>query len=308
MPTGLSVFASWLFSRPDVFVGAETSGTQELRKGRLMIPIPEYWRAVAKAINAEDEKLSLFVNHASGLGTGREAILRRFLVTHTPEPFRIETGFIGRLLAPVGSPELSDQWTSMQCDLLVYNPQIARPYYAIEDLVVVPREAAAAVVEVKTDLGERSFQHMLELWKDTHWLPVNVLGFAYDGWLFDTFIDRLKQAIRDQEFGVPDCVAVHRQNYIFIRTGYHGPPTPKRRRPARYQLAVNFGAREDTQGLASGCFLDTFLRHLPSTGGRAPLPIDVYLPAWFNQLPLPKEARLTIADDGTISHDLLPTG
>jgi hypothetical protein len=277
-------------------------------QGRFMIPIPEYWRAVAEAINAEDEKLSLFVNHPTGLGTAREAILRHFLVAHTPEPFRIKTGFICHLLAKVGSPELSDQWTSKQCDLLVYNPQIARPYYAIENLVVVPREVAAAVIEVKSDLGKDSFQHMLDLWKDTHWLPVKVLGFAYDGWVFDTFIDLLKQAIRDQEFGVPDCIAVHRQNYIFIRTGYHLAPTPNRHRPARYQLAVNFGTAEDKQGFSSGCFLDTFLRHLPPAGGHVPLPIDDYLPLWFNQLPLPKEAKLAIADDGTISPGSLPTG
>ncbi len=94
-----------------------------------MIPVPEYWQAVAKAINAEDEKLRLFVNHPTGLGTAREAILRHFLVTHAPEPFRIATGFICHLLAKVGSPEASHQWTSKQCDLLVYNPQIARPYY-----------------------------------------------------------------------------------------------------------------------------------------------------------------------------------
>ncbi len=174
--------------------------------------------------------------------------------------------------------------------------------------MVVPREVAAAVIEVKTELRQDSFQHMLDLWKNTHWLVVNVLGFAYDGWVFDTFIDHLKQAIRDQEFGVPDCIAVHRQNYIFIRTGYNLAPTPNRHRPARYQVAVNFGAAEDKQGHSSGYFLDTFLRQLPAVGGHRPISIDDHLPLWFNQLPLPKEAKLAIADDGTISHGLLPTG
>src|SRR5712692_3889623 len=131
-----------------------------------MIPDAEYWQAVAKAIDAEDEKLSLFVRHSGGLGTGREAILRNFLVTHAPEPFKIETGFIGRLLMKVGAPEAEDFWTSMQCDLLTDNPQIARPYYSIDNLVVIPREAASAVVEVKSDLEERTFQHMLQLWED----------------------------------------------------------------------------------------------------------------------------------------------
>ena len=195
----------------------------------------------------------------------------------------------------------------MQCDLLVYNPQIARPYYAIENLVVVPREAASAVVEVKTHLGDKTFQHMLELWENMHWLPVNVLGFAYDGWTFKTFVEHLRQAISHSRFGVPDCIAVHRENYIFIRSGYHLAPTnPDRHRPARYQVAVNFGAAEDKEGASSGCFLDTFLRQLPSM--LRPIPLDNHLPLWFNQLPLPVEAKLIIADDGTISHGSLPTG
>jgi hypothetical protein len=178
----------------------------------------------------------------------------------------------------------------------------------IENVVVVPREVAAAVVEVKTELGKESFQHMLDVWKDTHWLPVKVLGFAYDGWTFETFVHHLKEAIRDEHFGVPDCIAVHRQNYIFIRTGYHLAPSGNRHRPARYQLAVNFGAAERSQGLSSGCFLDTFLRQLPTVGGHAPISLDDYLPLWFNQLSLPKEAKFVIADDGTISCDPLPTG
>jgi hypothetical protein len=186
------------------------------------------------------------------------------------------------LKTKVGSHESLNQWTSKQCDLLVYNPQIARPYYAIEKLVVVPREVAAAVVEVKTHLANDSFQHILDMWENTSWLPVNVLGFAYEGWTFKHFVDNLCQAIKDREAGVPDCIAVHRQNYIFIRTGYHLPQNSDRHRPARYQVAVNFGAEEEKEGLSSGCFLDTFLRQLPSGGGHVRLPIDDFLPRWFN--------------------------
>jgi hypothetical protein len=274
-----------------------------------MIPLTEYWHAVAKAIDAEDEKLSLFVDHPGELGTAREAILRHFLVAQTPEPFRIETGFICHLLTKVGSSDPPDRWTSMQCDLLVYNPQIARPYYAIENLVVLPREVVAAIIEVKSDLGEKTFQQMLALWENTHWLVKPVLGFAYEGWTFDTFVEKLTEAIRDRRFGVPNCIAVHRRNYVFIRSGYRlAPTTPDRHRPAQYQVAVNFGATENMQGVSSGCFLDTFLRQLPPAGGHSSLPIETYLPRWFNQLPLAAEAKVVTADDGSVSHGPFPIG
>jgi len=270
-----------------------------------MIPISEYWHAVAKAIDAEDEKLRQFVFHTGELGTAREAILRQFLVTHTPEPFRIETGFICHFMTKVGAPEPEGRWTSKQCDLIVYNPQFERPYYSIQNLVVVPRDAAMAVVEVKTDLRTKTFQHMLAVREDTHWLPVAVLGFAYDGWEFERFVTHLTQAIRDRETGVPDCICVHRRNYVFIRSGYHLALKPGRHRPARYQLAVNFGATESNYGLASGCFLDTFLRLVASS---RQISINTYLPLWFNKLPLPNAAKLVIEDDGTVSGSSLPTG
>jgi hypothetical protein len=274
-----------------------------------MIPITEYWHAVAKTIDAEDEKLSLFVPHSGELGRAREAILRHFLLAHTPDPFRVETGFICRFSGQVGSLEPSYRWTSRQCDLLVYNPQISRPYYSFENLVVVPHQAAKSVVEVKTHLVEREFQQMVDLWEELHWLgEINVMGFAFEGWTFDTFIERLKEAIRDRRYGVANCIAVHRKNYIFIRSEYAlAPPSPERHRPARYQFAVNFDAAEKKQSLSSGCFLDTFLRQLPAAGGYRALSIETYLPHWFNQLPLPPEAKLVITDDGNVSHGLLVT-
>ena len=173
---------------------------------------------------------------------------------------------------------------------------------------MVPREAATAVVEVKSQLEEKTYQQMLDIWTNTDWLKsVNVLGFAYDGWIFETFVEHLKQTIQDGQ-GLPNCIAVHRRNYIFIRSGYHLAPKADGRRPAKYQLAVNCAAAENKEGLSSACFLDTFRRELPPAGGHSQLYIDVYLPRWFNELPLPPEAKIAIADDGSISQGSVPIG
>lgn len=61
---------------------------------RAMLDVPEYWQAVAGGIDAEETKASLFIKHAPSIGVAREIILRELLVRHTPEPFRIATGFI----------------------------------------------------------------------------------------------------------------------------------------------------------------------------------------------------------------------
>ena len=33
-----------------------------------MLPIPEYWQAVARAIDAEDAKASIFIKHNASIG------------------------------------------------------------------------------------------------------------------------------------------------------------------------------------------------------------------------------------------------
>jgi hypothetical protein len=138
-----------------------------------MIPVPEYWQAVALGIEAEDRKATLFIRQNDSLGAAREAILRDLIRRQTPEPFRVRTGFVFQV-----NPE---PWSSRQCDILVYDPTVAQPYYEIGELVVVPRPAARAVVEVKTGLEERTFNELLGVWETTFWLPVPTIGFAYGG-------------------------------------------------------------------------------------------------------------------------------
>jgi hypothetical protein len=55
---------------------------------------------------------------------------------------------------------------------------IARPYYAIGELSVVPREAASQVIEVKTELNCDAFKEILDIWESVFWLPVSMLGYV----------------------------------------------------------------------------------------------------------------------------------
>lgn len=260
-----------------------------------MILIPEYWRAVARGIDAEDEKASIFIRHRPSLGIARETILRTLVANHTPEPFDVHTGFINYLLQNVESRKLTAHWHSKQCDLLVYDPRVDRPYYAIDQLVVVPRNAVKSVIEVKSELKLDTFQEILMIWRETGWVPAPTFGFAFEGVKFSTFLKYLRTSIRTSLAGVPECLVVHCKNYIFVRSSYRlAPISPKRHRPAKYQLAVDFGSAENELGSATAMFLELYRRSLAEPFDSA----ESYLLNWFNGLALSDNAKVSIDDRG----------
>jgi hypothetical protein len=272
-----------------------------------MIPstLSEYWRAVAQAINAENRKASLFLKDKHSRGIAREAILRFSIATHTPEPFKVETGFICNIPSNAASGKAPELWYSSQCDVLVYDPHVARPYYSFDKLAVVSPCAARAVVEVKTDLKGSTLKEILGVWEHIRRVRIPMFGFAFSGCSFGTFLDKLAAEIRTNPAGVPECIAVHRKNYLFVRSAYRlapRPDKPNHHRPAQYQLAVNFGAGKDQEGIASACFFETYQHWLANTGNESLL-LD-----WFNSLELPKEAKVRIDDGGEVTQGQLTAG
>jgi len=254
-----------------------------------MLDLPEYWQAIAQGIDAEDKKASIFIHHKHSLGVAREAILRDLLLKHTPEPYRVSTGFIYQF-----NPEW---WESLQCDVLVYDPTVVQPDLSIGGLVVVNRSAAKLVTEVKTRLDNETFQELLGIHDSVHWLPVPTLGFAYDGSTFETFVKYLAEAAKTAKSGVPDCIAVHRQNFLFVRSPYRlapRPDTPGRHRPATHQFVANFAASGKDAGRASATFLQFYLRLLQ---GQL---YDTHVSGWFSKLDLPGDAIVSITDDGEV--------
>lgn len=252
---------------------------------------PEYWQAVAQGIDAEDQKAGLVIKHNQSIGAARESILRDLLRRQTPEPYRVRTGFVHQFLPDA-------HYCSKQCDVLVYDPTVAQPDYQIDDLIVVPRDAAKAVVEVKTTLEHREFRDIQEVWADVWWIPVATFGFAFDGVAFQTFINYLQESMRSDPAGLPQCIAVHRQNYVFVRSGYSlAEDKPSWHRPAKYQFAVDFGAHPETRGLATAYLLDWYLRCLRGNDDA------VSVERWFSQLSLPAGSRVRFSTVGDIVND-----
>src|SRR5262245_37639946 len=149
-----------------------------------MIPSMAYWQAVAQGVDAEDRKASLFVRHPGSRGGAREAILRALLIHQTPEPYRVNSGFICEFAGT--EPRLS-----RQCDVLVFDPRVPQPYYAIDAFVVIPRAAARLAVEVKSDLGQDDLDDMCVIAESVRQRGVPTLGFAFGGWTFETAVERL---------------------------------------------------------------------------------------------------------------------
>jgi len=153
------------------------------------------------------------------------------------------------------------------------------------------------VIEVKTNLDKATFQQILDVWETTYWLPVPTFGFAYEGVDFTTFLRYLESAMKGSQCGVPECIAVHRQNYICLRSPYRlVAPSPDRHRPAKYQFVIDFGLSKEAVGNAAAVFLDSYLRWLywPRED------VEAHLPSWFNNLQLPNQAMARIDDVGNI--------
>jgi hypothetical protein len=256
----------------------------------------EYWRAVAQAIDAEDAKATLFIKHKPSIGTAREEILKDFLRRNTPEPYRVRSGFIHR-------PQVQtlNDYCSPQLDVVVYDASNAQPDYEIGQLVVVPGGSfgsAVSIVEVKTYLDNQQFNSILEAWEHVTWLQVPTFGYAFDGVQFSTFVDYITNAIKQQPLGIPDCIAVHRANYLFVREGYTGQPRNGWHSHAKLQLAVNFG--DTMPGLAAGTLLQLYLDRL-----RSPIGFN-HLKHWFNNLQVPIDSKLSFSDEGAVTTGNLP--
>jgi hypothetical protein len=245
---------------------------------------PDYWAAIAGSIEAESDRATCYLQHATSIGTAREAILRDLVRRHTPAPYLVQSGF---------SHHPETRHTTCQCDILVHDPTMARPFFEVADIVVAHRLTVRAAVEVKSTLDKGEWADVLKVHQNFCWQGVPTFGFSFDGVTFDSFLGYLGDAIRDDPYGVPDCVAVHSCNYVFLRSPYiEGLERPGRHRATRHQFAVNFGDQPGFRGMATAAFIDSYLRHLMKDG------VHDYFKSWFDGVQLPMGMKVSFADDG----------
>jgi hypothetical protein len=181
----------------------------------------------------------------------------------------------------------------------VFDPRVAQPDYSIGHLSVISDQAVTAIAEVKTALDGTELSSILGVWENVHWLDLSMFVFAFEGLTFDTFVERMVEAIRTRVQGVPHCIAVHRRNYVFVRSHYRLNERPGRHKPAEFQFAVDFGSAVDAQGQAAGALLNLYLRRL----GRTDFEL---LEHWFDGLAVPAEHKVRFSADGDVEYGNVP--
>lgn len=222
----------------------------------------EYWPLVSQSMDLEDRRLQLFVRHKPSLGIGREHIVRKFLAEHTPEPFRVSTGFIA---VPLRPDILSDQ-----CDVLVYNPQIAQPLFRIDEFIVAGSICVRIAIEVRSKLtfgrpdsalrGKADKSGIAQVFKIAESMhrsfSTEVFGFGFDGPSFKVFRAGLAQLVSQRLPRVPECILVHSKNYIAIRSSRSSEPIMERK---EHWLLVDFSELgSHAQGFATALFLKCY--------------------------------------------------
>jgi hypothetical protein len=243
----------------------------------------DLWEAVALGIDAENRKIDIFIHHNLSRGIAREALLRSIVVQHTPDPHKVRSGFVythDHRVAP-----------SKQCDVLVYNPQIYQPYYQIDEFVVVPQNAATVLVEVKSEIGDRELADLCNMTAYAASVTKPLLGFVYEGWLFDTFCEKITPFANDMS-SLPIAIAVHERNYLAIRPTQCASPV---------YFAIDFSrSNPASPGMATAYFMNVYALLLKNDGI-----LDGPLWSWFTDTLtiVPPEARKWLTADG-ILHDL----
>jgi len=222
--------------------------------------VTEYWRPIAQGIDVEDRRVRLYVRHKLSLGIAREAILREVLINQTPEPLRVKTGFVVDAY-----PKLV---TSNQCDILVYDPSVSQPLYKIDEFVVVPFHATRIIAEVRSTMGITSstksiggLDQVFKVWQSTKQLPVAppTFGFGYKGVTFDNFVSAMAARVNNDIMNVPECIAVHKMNYLCIRVTRRNVGADPRLTAPKVCVAFDFSQSDkDTEGFATALFLEYY--------------------------------------------------
>lgn len=214
-----------------------------------------YWQLVSQGMDLEDRRLRMFVKHKGSLGTGRETIVRKFLADQTPEPYRVSSGFV--VFPP--DPQIS----SAQCDVLVYDPRKGQPLYRLDEFVVVSPDTSRLAIEVrssmslskKTSSGSKpsGLDQVFNVHQSMKSFATSVFGFGFKGPTFDTFLQGIVSKMNGDIETIPECIVVHRRNYILIRAddprASFGPEKP-------LFFGIDFGPLGvKAQGYATALFL-----------------------------------------------------
>jgi hypothetical protein len=101
---------------------------------------------------AQIGRINSFVKHPTAIGSSHEGILRRFLQKYVPRKYSVSEGFIVD----------GNNNSSQQCDIIIWSSLEYSPYYSEGDFVIIPSDAARVVIEVKTQLDQKTLKQSFQ--------------------------------------------------------------------------------------------------------------------------------------------------
>lgn len=101
-----------------------------------------YYKSIGLEIESQFNRVSSLVHNARlASGEWKEQIFRNFLIRYIPKKFGVGRGYIKNPY---------DNKSSNQIDILIYDKEKYAPYFQDRDFIIIPPEAAIAVIEVKS--------------------------------------------------------------------------------------------------------------------------------------------------------------
>ena len=133
-------------------------------------------------------------------------------------------------------------------------------------------------------------------------------GFGFEGGTFKSFAKAIAERIEGDLSNIPECIAVHRQNYLCVNGVLQTPEGPD-----PHCLLIDFSrvglesqGASSLQGLATGHFHELFERRVKEDFGRQDL---AQLVSIVEILGIPPQSALVVKADGVVqSWPFEPTG
>ena len=109
----------------------------------------EYLATFSDELLAKSRRIDLLIDHTGTVGSYREELLRGLLQQILPRQYETSTGFI--------------EGCARQIDILVWDCQSYAPLFREQHIVVVPRAAVRAAIEVKTTLDTSTLDEAMHI-------------------------------------------------------------------------------------------------------------------------------------------------
>lgn len=168
----------------------------------------DYLATFSDELLIKSRRIDNLIRHTGTVGSYREQLLRSLLKQILPRQYEASTGFIE------GCPR--------QIDILVWDSGSYSPLFREQDVVVVPRAAVRAAIEVKTTLDTAALDEAMQILWDTFRqfpsvVPVFKGIFAYEAhYKSDLAVaERMKSFYAAFE---PDGIIEHTHGYLYAGT------------------------------------------------------------------------------------------